>query len=602
MKKLLLSSMFVLLSFLIYAQVGNIIWEENFDNLDNWMYDIGNGSWGWGNGELEYYQEDNVDIVEILGQPGNNALKITARNESGAGITDQWGNPLSYTSGKITTKSKLSVKYGLIETRVKIPDLDLGGWPAVWMLGTSNLGWPRCGEIDMMEMGHNQAFRNLHDSHNNGNNSDNSTVNQMVSANAIFYSEETINPDNPSGAASLSWDPQDENCRPYYSYDPPITDRYLIYRTYWDESSLRFTVIDNEVEYDLYEETFAIDSLSAEFQEPFYLIANLAIGGALTDAYNLGDPGTGAPVSIPLPAEMYIDYIKISQWNGQGQVHVGPPTNQAGIFGLFTDTTPTNNSLVCGQDAEIYVWEGTLSEGSIDAYEGENGISWSSNGIGWFGAGIMSLQPVNLFDFGNGHLKFMIKIPAHITFKIGIIDAWGNQNYVTLPANQPIYGLQRTGDWEQAIIPVEELRGEYIDLRMLSYEFVILEESGQQCEFAIDDIYWDSGLVENTQNNIISRPLTLEQNFPNPFIRNRAKRNGTTIRYSLPIASDVKLDIFNIKGQKVRTLINSHQQKGQHSVTWDGKNLNNSPVSSGVYFYKIKTQDHTSTKKLLILD
>ena len=79
---------------------------------------------------------------------------------------------------------------------------------------------------------------------------------------------------------------------------------------------------------------------------------------------------------MPFPAHMYIDYIKVMEWDGQGQVHIGPPTVQGGTFGLFTDTTPIDNGLVAGDDAEIYVWEGTLSEGSIPPYEGENGISW----------------------------------------------------------------------------------------------------------------------------------------------------------------------------------------------------------------------------------
>ena len=75
------------------AQVGNLIWEEEFDDLDNWIKLTGNGSWGWGNGELEFYNEDNVDIAAVPGEPGNNALRITAKQESGPGIVDQWGNP-----------------------------------------------------------------------------------------------------------------------------------------------------------------------------------------------------------------------------------------------------------------------------------------------------------------------------------------------------------------------------------------------------------------------------------------------------------------------------------------------------------------------------
>ena len=71
-----------------HGQIGELIWEENFNNLDSWMKITGNGAWGWGNGELEFYQEENVDIAAVPGEPGNNALHITARQESGPGITD----------------------------------------------------------------------------------------------------------------------------------------------------------------------------------------------------------------------------------------------------------------------------------------------------------------------------------------------------------------------------------------------------------------------------------------------------------------------------------------------------------------------------------
>ena len=201
------------------AQIGEVIWEEHFNNLDNWLIETGNGSWGWGNGELQFYSEDNVQISEIPNEPGNNGLLIVGREESGNGITDQWGNPLNFTSGKVTSKSKVSVQYGMIEARAMVPDINLGGWPALWLLGTANYGWPRCGELDMMEMGHSKSFRDLHDEHNGGNGNNNSTVNQVVGANAIFYADEAVNDGNPTGAASISWDPDDNYCRPYYNYD-----------------------------------------------------------------------------------------------------------------------------------------------------------------------------------------------------------------------------------------------------------------------------------------------------------------------------------------------------------------------------------------------
>ena len=579
------------------AQIGEVIWEENFDNLDSWLIEIGNGSWGWGNGELQYYSEGNVEISEIPNDPGNNGLHIIGKEESGSSIVDQWGNLLNYTSGKVTSKSKVSVQYGMIESRVLVPDIDLGGWPALWLLGTANYNWPRCGEVDMMEMGHTQEFRDLHDEHNGGNGNNNSTVNQMVGANAIFYADEAVNDGNPSGAASISWDPDDDYCRPYYNYDN-LNDRFLTYRMYWDPDSIRFTIIDDSIEHDFYTDIFPIDSISDEFNAPFFFNINLAIGGTLTDAYNLGDPGSGSPVSLPLPANMYVDYIQIREWNGHGNVHIGPPDFQSGAYGIYTDLTPVDNGLVAGENAEIYVWEGTLSEGTIPPFEGENGITWTSTGLGWFGAGIMSIQPVNLFNFGDGYLKFRIKIPSNISFQIGIIDAWGNQSYVEFPSNQTKYGLVRDGDWGQASIPIDDIRGEYIDLRMLSYEFVILEVNGASCEFGLDDIYWDSGGTVDVMHDTDKRnPLkySLNNNYPNPF-------NPTTqIKYDLPEDAMVTIIIYDMMGRIINNLVSNQQRAGYKSVKWDATNNIGQPVSAGVYLYTIRAGEFRQTKKMLLM-
>ena len=579
------------------AQIGEIIWEENFDNLDNWLIETGNGSWGWGNGELQYYSDNNVEISEIPNEPGNNGLHIIGKEESGSNIVDQWGNSLNYTSGKITSKSKISVQYGMIETRVLVPDIDLGGWPAVWMLGTANYNWPRCGELDMMEMGHTQAFRDLHDEHNGGNGNNNSTVNQMVGANAIFYSDESVNEGNPSGAASISWDPDDDYCRPYYNYDN-LNDRFLTYRMYWDPDSIRFTIIDDGSEHEFYTDIFPIDSESDEFNAPFFFNINLAIGGTLTDAYNLGDPGSGSPISLPLPANMYVDYIHVRKWNGYGNVHIGPPEFEGGVYGIFTETTPVDNGLIAGENAEIYVWEGTLSEGSITPFEGEDGITWTTTGLGWFGAGIMSIQPVNLFNFGDGYLKFRIKIPSNIAFQIGIIDAWGNQSYVEFPSNQTKYSLVRDGEWGQASIPIDDLRGDYIDLRMLSYEFVILEVNGTSCEFALDDIYWEGGGtvdVTNENKNLISQKFILYDNYPNPF------NPSTNISYSISNGEYVSINIFDVNGGKVIELFNDYRSAGIYSIDWNGQNERGLQVSAGVYLYSIDAGDFRQTKKMILL-
>jgi hypothetical protein len=443
-----------------------------------------------------------------------------------------------------------------------------------------------------MEMGHTQASRDDRDSYNGGNDQNNSTENNMAGANAIFFTESAIVPGNPSGAASLAWD--GSFARPYFNMDNPLNDRFLIYRMYWDSTSIRFTVIDEDKdvnnEVDLFTTAFELSEESDEFLKPFYFIINLAIGGTLTDAYNLGDRGSGENVSMPLPAEMLVDYIKVYKWNNQGSVHIGPPTNVNLNYGLFTDSTYVSEHILLDEEAFIYVWEETLIESDIQPYEGEGVLSWKSNGKGWFGAGIMSEQPINLSE--AGHLNFRIKIPANIAFQIGVIDAWGNQNYVEFPANQSQFGLTRDGEWGQVSIPIGVLRGQYIDMRMLSYEFVILEVNGANVEFAIDDIYYDSSPGLNNENMELysAQDFQLYDNYPNPF-------NPTTIiSYNLSKPSDVKIEIYNAVGQRISELVNRQQLAGFHRINFDATGL-----PSGIYIYKITAFNFSQSKKMTLI-
>jgi beta-glucanase (GH16 family) len=121
-----------------------LVWSDEFNQPDgsapnpaNWGYDIGNG--GWGNEELEYYtSRTNNARIE------NGQLVIEAQQESYGGS--------SYTSARLKTQGLWSWAYGRIEASIKIPQ-GQGIWPAFWMLGTNfaSVGWPTCGEIDIME-------------------------------------------------------------------------------------------------------------------------------------------------------------------------------------------------------------------------------------------------------------------------------------------------------------------------------------------------------------------------------------------------------------------------------------------------------------------
>ena len=222
------------------AQIGPLIWEDNFDTLDPnvWVPDIGDGCniglCGWGNQELQSYQANNVYIEQVPGEPGNNALVLEARREQ-AGTR-------GFTSGKVTTQENLAIHYGLVEVRARVPDLDMGLWPAVWLLGTANLTWPAKGEIDMMEMGFSQSARDAQQATN-------SSVNTYVGANAFFSV--------PGGGVGNIASDVDYN-QPYVAATP-LNDRFITYRIYWEPTQLRFTVIDGTTEYDLYTNPLPLD-------------------------------------------------------------------------------------------------------------------------------------------------------------------------------------------------------------------------------------------------------------------------------------------------------------------------------------------------------
>ena len=90
-------------------------------------------------------------------------------------------------------------------------------------------------------------------------------------------------------------------------------------------------------------------------------------------------------------------------------------------------------------------------------------------------------------------------------------------------------------------------------------------------------------------------PLTLIQNYPNPF------NPSTTIKYNLPKNCPVLLEIFDVSGKRMATLVNESQEKGQYSVEWNGQDKNGNPVSSGTYFYRLKAGKEMISKKMVLL-
>ena len=120
-------------------------WADEFDyeglpDESKWGYDVGSGSDGWGNNELQFYTENRIENVHV----GDGMLTITAINEEHEGM--------AYTSARLVSRGKADFLYGRFEVRAKVPQ-GVGTWPAVWMLPSDWKygGWPASGEIDILE-------------------------------------------------------------------------------------------------------------------------------------------------------------------------------------------------------------------------------------------------------------------------------------------------------------------------------------------------------------------------------------------------------------------------------------------------------------------
>jgi beta-glucanase (GH16 family) len=229
--------------------VLSLIWSDDFDkdgapDATRWGYDLGTGSNGWGNNELEYYtnRPDNAIV-------SNGTLKIIAKKENFSGS--------AYTSARMLTKDKFSFKYGKIEVKAKIPG-NAGTWSAIWMLGNnlSTVGWPDCGEMDIMEHVGNQLNKIFGTFHYPGHSGA-----------------------NGSGSSTIV---------------PDATTTFHRYALEWTPTTIK-VMIDDNVFYTL------TNNATLPFNQNFFIILNLAMGG------NFG--GTVDPAFSS--AMMEVDWVKV---------------------------------------------------------------------------------------------------------------------------------------------------------------------------------------------------------------------------------------------------------------------------------------------------
>ncbi|HPM04723.1 MAG TPA: choice-of-anchor J domain-containing protein, partial [Candidatus Cloacimonas sp.] len=161
----------------------------------------------------------------------------------------------------------------------------------------------------------------------------------------------------------------------------------------------------------------------------------------------------------------------------------------------------------------------------------------------------------------------------------------GFQNYLT-GANP----VQVPAAWTEYVFDLSAYDGQsiYLCIRNVSNdEFILFVD-----DFSIHSV---GGSVNNEDGVAPAVVTELKGNYPNPF------NPETTISYSVRENVPVSIEIFNVKGQKVKTLVNEAKAAGNHSIVWKGMDDNNRPVSSGVYFFKMSAGKYSSTKKMIMM-
>lgn len=289
-----------------------LVWSDEFDGteLNTAYWNVEDNARGGGNAELQYYSPNNVSI-ERHPVSGENCLVLSARRE------DYRNRPC--TSARLNTQDKMTVCYGKIEARIAFPHTADGLWPAFWMLGNNlatNLGdnddvdrqaaqlakqgrvvWPKCGEIDICEMGHHTGIENgTQDRYFNG---------------AAHWGESFNNGAYP-------------NVGGFYTADYPVQGDFHLFTLVWTEDSIAM-YLDSITQpyFQLSLRNREINEPGHYFNHPFYLVLNLSVGGFFPDMpaeekYPLlitaDDPSFQRVTALPAdgtPVKMYVDYIRV---------------------------------------------------------------------------------------------------------------------------------------------------------------------------------------------------------------------------------------------------------------------------------------------------
>lgn len=373
-----------------------LVWSDEFDgtgenldtnglDLDKWGYQNGTGAQyglvGWGNNEAQYYQPDNLIVEDGL-------LKITAKKES---YEDK-----QYTSGRIYTEHTFNKTYGKFEARMKLP-LGAGMWPAFWMMPAESAygTWAASGEIDIMEA-RGRVPDSIGGAIHFGKKAPN---NKFLAKDYQFPAGETINDYHVYG---LEWEPGELR---------------------WYVDGVLYQKINN---WDSWGEGQpAKYAFPAPFDQPYYMILNLAVGGSFD--------GGILPSDSIMPSQMLVDYVRVYELDSRPYREVTEPTVEQEPISLPYKEAINGN----------YVYDSSFTEGFTNVAQSSdlfNDQFWNFVHLPSFnGAGAIEVDQINDQSFAKinisaaGTETHAIQLIQHVTVGKGrwyklSFDAKSNTN------------------------------------------------------------------------------------------------------------------------------------------------------------------------------
>jgi beta-glucanase (GH16 family) len=253
----------------VEAQTWTLVWADEFNGpawsgIDSTKWTAETGGWGWGNNEFQYYTKH----LRNASQDGNGSLVIKAVRDSFMPKYQCWYGKCRYTSARLITKDKFEQANGRFEARLKVP-FGQGLWPAFWMLGNNinTVGWPSCGEIDVME--------------------------NIGREPSTVYG--TIHGPGYSGGNGLGG-----------SYTLPngqrFADDFHTFAIEWEQNVIRWYV--DGILYSTKTNANLPTGATWVFDHPFFILLNVAVGGNW--------PGSPDNTTV-FPQFMYVDYIRVYQ-------------------------------------------------------------------------------------------------------------------------------------------------------------------------------------------------------------------------------------------------------------------------------------------------